>query len=178
MNNTVFDSHQAQEAMSGPRPVVKRSYPKFRWWDVDKHKFFYSSNALFGEVGDEVKSEFIAPHVIITEKHDRKLTPEDMKYLSEFTGVLDSTPEMRPIFSGDIVKIPDAQGNGKDEQFVVEWAVPFARWNISPYLIGRRQIFIVGNIYENEPQKKTVGFDVGGVDISRINLKETQRIIN
>ena len=103
-----------------------------------------------------------------------------MKYLSEFTGVLDSTPEMRPIFSGDIVKIPNAQGNGVDEQFVVEWAVPFARWNISPFLVGRRQMFIVGNVYENENMvsQKPLGFDVGGMDLSRINLKPKNSLIN
>jgi hypothetical protein len=35
--------------------------------------------------------------------------------------------------------------------FVVQWTVPYARWNISPYLLGRREIFIIGNIYQNPP---------------------------
>ena len=162
------------EILNEPR-VIKKTYPKFRWWDPIRLKFYYSSNALIGEANDAEKHEFIAPHVIVVDASEKKITTDDLQYISEFTGVLDSTPEMLPIFSGDIVRIPNANNDGKELTQVVQWATPYARWSISPYLMGRREIFVTGNIYQNPmPQNTVPRFET---DVNILTAKKSNNIV-
>ncbi len=151
---------EEQPQVKIPRPVIRKTYPKFRFWDMQKNMFFFSSNALFGAVGDQDKHDFIAPHVIVTHQHtEKKLNTDDLQYISEFTGVLDSNAAMIPIFSGDRVLIKNPADFNKEYKLIVQWVITLACWNISPYLVTGCSIFVVGNVYQNPSEKEDIKFD-------------------
>lgn len=142
--------------------IAKRIFPKFRWYDKEEDRFYFSQDTLFAKKGEGL--QILAPYCMVIEK-ERPLGPEDLQYISEFCGILDSHPEQLPIYSGDLVQIPDNKVFDDTKSLIVQWVPHLARWNISPFLIGRKQIFIVGNIYQ--PQfEELVRRDVAGFEVA------------
>ncbi len=140
--------------------MVKRIYPKFRWYDKDEDKFYFSQDTLFAK--QDGNRQIMAPYCLVIEK-ERQLEKDDLFYISEFAGILDSHPEQYPIYSGDLVQIPNNQVFDDTKSLVVQWVGHLARWNISPFLIGKKEIYVVGNIYQPQFQKQvedTKGFEV------------------
>jgi len=141
--------------------IARRTYPKFRWYDQETNLFHYSQDTLFAKKAEGI--QILAPYCIVVEK-ERQLNTEDLRMISEFSGVLDSTPTQIPIYSGDLVRIPNNQVFDDERSMVVQWVPHFARWNISPFLVGGKQIFVTGNIYQPEfeklVQKEVHGFEV------------------
>ena len=126
-----------------PTTVIRGNFPKFRIWDEDKKKFYFSTDTI---VARQEETSIVTPFAI---PMDYKVKDNFVVNITEFTGILDSTKELRPIYTGDIV-ILTKDGTTPIGKGVAKWIPAVASFNVSLDLMNGLKIIILGNIFENE----------------------------
>ncbi len=125
-----------------PGPVTKGTYPKYRIWDEDKRKFYFSGETLI--IRKDGKS-LVAPFAIPIDYDVKK---DFIVTLTEFTGILDSSSKQSPIYTGDIIVL---KKNGiSSGQGIAQWLPHVASYNVSIDLMNGHQMEVIGNIFENK----------------------------
>ena len=155
-------------------------FAKYRLWDEDKNKFYFSGDTLViqGKGTDKEKS-LVVPFAIPI---DYTVKENFAINITEFTGILDSTPELRPIYTGDIVALTNALG-APAGRGVAAWMVEVASFNVSIDLMRGLKMKIIGNVYENkdlleeiEQEAKKPQLDLSGNIVGA--LRDTKRLVN
>lgn len=163
--------------MEPPTKTIEGKFAKYRVWDGDKKKFYYSGETRIIRAKDN--KSIIMPFAIPI---DYTLKEGFAVNLTEFTGILDSTPELKPIYTGDIVALTDSYG-APAGQGVASWIAEVASFNVSIDLMRGNKMVIIGNVFENkeilekiEQASKEPQLDLSG----NINgaLRDTKRLVN
>ena len=150
------------------KQIIKGTYPKFRVWDGEKQKFYYSGQTLI--VSSDGKS-VIVPFAIPLDY----MVPQEFEVkITEFTGILESTPVLTPIYTGDIV-LTTKDGRAPVDEKVVAWLPEFACFNVSLDLINKLHIVIVGNVFET-PKVTKPSLDLSG-DVNKA-VNDTKKLPN
>lgn len=151
--------------------TIKGNFPKFRIWDKDKKKFYYSADTL---IMQQKEMSVVTPFAIPL---NYKIKDNFVINLTEFTGILDSTPKLLPIYTGDIVTL--TKGELPAGQGVVKWLAEAASFNVSIDLMSGHKIIIIGNIFEDKQLLPTLSkprLDLSG-NIGKA-LNDTKKLPN
>ena len=123
------------------KKIVKGKFPKFRIWDANKKKFYYSGDTL---VVNGKGNSLVVPFAI---PMDYEVGPNFVVNITEFTGMLESTPNMTPIYTGDIV-VTTQDGKNPIEKKVVKWVPEEIGFNISKDFQNFLSVVIIGNVFQ------------------------------
>ena len=129
-----------------PQPLtttVKGKFSKFRVWDEDKKKFYFSGDTLVSDINGVT---VIAPFSVFTGYLMRK---ECKIHITEFTGILDTSGKLVPIYTGDIVVLSKRDGS-PGGRGVVKWLTEVACFNVSIDLMNGHKMVVVGNVFQDE----------------------------
>ncbi len=127
--------------------TIEGKFAKYRIWDEEKQEFYFSGDTIIirGKAGDANKS-FLVPHPIYI---DYEVKEDFVINLTEFTGILDSSSGLRPIYTGDIINLTNPQG-APAGQGVASWITEAASFNVSLDLMRGLKIVIIGNVFQDK----------------------------
>ena len=131
--------------MEPPTKTIQGKFAKYRIWDEDKKRFYFSGETLITREKDKT---VITPQAI-TIDYKIKEDFDIFQNITEFTGILDSSAGLRPIYTGDIIALTNATGAPAGKG-VAQWITEAASFNVSIDLMNRMKMVIIGNVFENK----------------------------
>ena len=164
--------------MGSQTKTIQGKFAKYRIWDEDKKKFYFSQDTLVTRDKDKTLISPFAIPVDYVIKEDFVIALN----MTEFTGILDSTPDLKPIYTGDIVVLTNATGTPAGRG-VASWLPEVACFNVSIDLMRGLKMVVTGNVYENKELLQEIEQDAKKPQLDLTGniagaLRDTERVVN